>query len=108
MITKPKTLLLLAVLIAPGFALAAGPAPQPQDLGTVEAILALCARLLPPAADQFQQASKTLTQGAGAETVESLRASKAYRSAREATVDALARVSDQVARNACKQYLAGK
>jgi hypothetical protein len=104
--TKPWRVCVLAALMLPGWAIAAGRTPPAQALGTVEAILLFCAERSPEGADHYRGQAKLLTQGADEETLAEVRAQSAYQLARDIALESLAKVSEQDAHQACSQSLA--
>jgi hypothetical protein len=97
---------LLAAVVAPGLALADEPAPQAQTLATTEAILELCAKLVPADASRYRDQASLLAQGASAETLAKVRKSGEYQQFRDSTLESLAKVDAKDAKKACEQNLA--
>lgn len=103
--TMLKKVCLLAAFVVPGLALADEPAPQPQTLGSMEAILEHCAKLNPAGADQYQEQAKRLGQGASEETLAKIRQSEEYQQSRDSTLESLANIDGENAKKACAQGL---
>jgi hypothetical protein len=104
MMTSSKELCLLVALVAPGLALGdEAAAPAAQELATADAILEHCATLIPAKADRFREQGTLLTQGASEEALAKVRKSDEYQQAREATLEALGKVDEKVALEACAQ-----
>ena len=108
LMTMQKKLWLLALIAAPGLALADEPAPQAQMLATTEAILEHCAKVNPAAAEQYREQAKLVTQGASEETLAKVRQSEEYQASHDSTLESLAKVDEQNAKKACAQGVATK
>jgi hypothetical protein len=77
------------------------PAPNPQALGSIEAILTKCAELDPAHAARYQSQAKMLAQGASEEAIGELRKTDDYRRAYEAATQSMAAVAGEDALKTC-------
>jgi hypothetical protein len=105
--TRLKTMLnnlcLLAAIVAPCVVLAHLAAAQARTLATTEAMLEHCARLNPAAADQYRERARLLAQRASAESLTRACISDEYQHSRDSTLESLATVGAQDAKNAWTQ-----
>jgi hypothetical protein len=80
--------------------------PNPQALGTVEAILSSCAHVDPEHASRYQDQVQTLTQGDSNESVVEARRSEEYKQAYDAAMESISAVAVSDAVKACRKSLA--
>ena len=105
-----KLEIILALAVAFGFGQLAQPdesaSPNPQALGTAEAILNRCARLDPEHAVSYHEQVLAASQGASSESVAKVRKSDEYKRAYNSATESIGAVAGPAALKACRNSLA--
>jgi len=96
-----KILCVGAGLVAAGGAWADQSAPDPQALGTIEALVGYCSKAAPAQAGKYQEQIKQLLKGQSEKQVAGIRASEEYRKAYDTMAEFVAKVDERNAKLAC-------
>ena len=104
LVASACSLLIVALVVAMG-ARADESGPDPRVLGVTEGLLTYCEKMDPPAAAQYRERLKVLTQGASEAALARLRDSDVYRKARESLDDFVGKVDEHNAKRVCTNGL---
>ncbi|HEY0745102.1 MAG TPA: hypothetical protein VGD63_00270, partial [Steroidobacteraceae bacterium] len=96
-----KILCVGAGLLIAGSAWADQSAPDPQALGTIEALVGYCSKVAPAEAVKFQEQIKQLLKGQSEKEVAGIRGSDEYRKAYDTMAAFVAKVDQRNAKVAC-------